>query len=130
VIEAVHVLPQKNWRSLAHERNSYFKCKPHTFHDPWGPEEYNVIFVIKISVQNILFKIYPLTESHFISLINSAVTEKHIFEKMTNFKKTQNTYLGIEKPNNNLLIVLHCLQILLKPKHIIFIINSIIVRHI
>jgi len=26
---------------LAHERNSIFKCKQHTLHDPWGPEKYN-----------------------------------------------------------------------------------------
>jgi len=25
----------------AHERNSIFKCKQHTIHDPWGPEKYN-----------------------------------------------------------------------------------------
>jgi len=26
---------------LSHERNSIFKCKQHTIHDPWGPEKYN-----------------------------------------------------------------------------------------
>ena len=26
---------------LAHERNSFSKCKQHTIHDPRGPEKYN-----------------------------------------------------------------------------------------
>jgi len=28
-------------RLLAYERNSFFKCKQNTIHDPQGPEEYN-----------------------------------------------------------------------------------------
>jgi len=53
---------------IAHERNSIFKCKQHTIHDPRGPANYNYTksVIVHISLaKNILhqlvtYKLYNL----------------------------------------------------------------------